>query len=487
MKQRNSKINENCKNIFDSINKQRLLGNKLINKNMHEDENKIQENDISPNQIQETYNDNELYLKEDPVEILPQLADSLHLIKQENNTNERMIDYIDNNENLKLLFSKYDNLKDELVYNKNYEYKIFSPDLSSKLIDSNWDNIQYIFRNNKLKPPTFKSIKDIKKITKSNFLNGRLVYEVSIEGINKHFTFRIEDCLSKELFFLVQEYLFIEIIGKKTEISNSVKYFEISSFFYNFKSKIQCLDIKDCIIPGIAKRSNKINPENKVVLQSIDLKSIKNIYLTNEKTLIYYVKLDKGNFYLTESELESKLDDQRKDLLQDMLFKKQIIPRYERTNEITYLYRNNSRQYSKDNKKKFKAKLKADREKNYNNCLIHALQIVYNCFKVYKYKNEFRTIGFEAQLIKANSILLANWKKPLNFNEIIKTNLGQFVDKIKGVVMIIYYEKITEIHADIIKNGRLLGDRSENLIALSNKDVSLIVIEIEDHDIEHQE
>lgn len=484
MKQRNLKFKDNIESISNAINNTKLLGKKIIDNSIKNDKKNIHENKTSLNENKQNIIQNELNLNENKDEILVESTDSLTLNSNKNENNERMIDYLDNNQELKLLFSKYEELSNEVVYNKNYDYKIYSPDLTTKLIDSNWNNPQYIFRNNKIKFPEFKSIKDIKKIKQAHLINGRLIYEVTIDNINKSFNFKIEDCLSKELFFLVKEYLFIEAISKKVEISNSVKYFEVTSYFHNFGKKLKGLNIKDCIIPRISKRTNKISIENRDILESIELKSILNIFLTNENTLVYYVKLEKGKFYITQKDLDSKLDEERKNLLEDMIYKKQIIPRYERTNEITYLYRNNTRQYSKDNKKKFLAKLKADSEKNHNNCLIHALQLAYNCFKVYKHKNEFRSIGFEAQLVKVNSILLENGKKSLHFNKIIKANLGNFIKEQKGVALVIYYKDINSIHADIFKNGSLLGDRQENYDSLSNENVSMIIMEIEDHEIE---
>lgn len=285
---------------------------------------------------------------------------------------------------------------------------------------------------------------------------------------------------------MIHQYLFVDSRKRRVLLTDSLRKFELYKWFSYFSYKVPELSFEKCIETRIAKRVTNFFNEDKNKLKEIELTELKNAFITKEKTLIFYIKLEKGYFYLTKDDLAEKLDNERMNNLNDLLKTKIIIPKFENTKEETYLFRNYLKKYNSSFHSKLKNQLKWDLEKNKNNCLLYTLNQLYDLFPYYKFKRKFLNQDFNQQISLINATLKMNKKKELKYLNVGKHILKDYIKTIKNVTIIIFYDDFNLMHSEIVINRKIYGQIQNHIDILMNKLLNILQIEMHIPDLRNK-
>ncbi len=83
-----------------------------------------------------------------------------------------------------------------------------------------------------------RSIGDIKKVLNHYMENGILRYNVLDKKDRGGLSFSMDTCYSTELYYLVWDYLFMDVENRTEELARATKIYEVYKFINNFKNML---------------------------------------------------------------------------------------------------------------------------------------------------------------------------------------------------------------------------------------------------------
>ena len=341
-------------------------------------------------------------------------------------------------------------------YNPNYKYKLTanpSNELTCKLL---WNKPATIFDK---VAPDYKfefNMNHVSGIHRHTFEDGKLRYWIKLKGNVPGPSFTIDTCYSLILYQKIWEYLFMDFKEQSIDIAMATKYFEIFKYINNFKAFLTGdLDLESCVASKTASRSviDRIGEDTQIYVSDMSTKVrfFKDCY--DKSGIIVNVNSEDFAFefkdfkqycseeFYTRAEhnmnvLSDKIpNDKRalKSILHEYVLKKRTV----------------------EEKQKIMNRINWDERANEDNCLLYAMKMLTDSIKQKQLVDKLKNCNTMNQIEMINQILCKDGRE-LKLVKEAEDKVVNYVSKIKGMKLIIFWKDNSQIHAEAVKNCKLM-------------------------------
>ncbi len=177
--------------------------------------------------------------------------------------------------------------------------------MDKKIIMSKWEDINEIFRHNKLKRRDNLKIEDIGEVKDHFIYSFEMYYIFKTNDVKEDVILRLDDCFSLDLFCSVRNYLVNDTSGKTKNIAETTKYSEIYNYYETFKEMFNPkITLKELVSSGATDRTNKRKNLNSKEIFVDKFEEIVDLYKTCDNILGISIKGEKDNINLSFEEFE---------------------------------------------------------------------------------------------------------------------------------------------------------------------------------------
>ena len=371
-------------------------------------------------------------------------------------------------------------------YNSNYRYNLTSQSKSEVTCKTLWNRMAHIFDRAKPEDIKNKSLSDIRRVYHHYMEKGILRYKVMDSNNLVSLSFSMDTCYSTSLYYLVWDYLFMDVEGKTDELARITKIFEVYKFINNFNQMLEGeVILSEAIKDKTAHRKSKEElDESKYVLVK-DMTTPTKLFkdCNGVPGVIVTVNGVDRAFSLNNFNLHSSLEFYKK--LDAKFKRKSSFIQNDIRSMGTILAMYALQKYEKEYRTK---KLKSEKRSYYyneGNCFFHALKAVEPIFRSSTYESTFKDLSTPEQVNLAKKILLQH-KKRLRLVGFGFSPVYKYMKKSEGVKLLIFWEHGGFIHAEGFEDGKPIEEPQAHVKVLMSRKCQIrefVIIEMDDDEV----